>query len=77
MAAAAAWREFGIDAIHYPAESFATLQEIGDFDAPGAWPAPAPWGAGSDLNVGFEKFRSRYFTPWLKKSRRLTTLEAP
>lgn len=63
MAAVAAWRKFGIDAVQYPTESESTLTEVGDFEVSGAWPAPEPWGAGSDLYKVFEPFHSRYFTP--------------
>ncbi len=62
-AAVQQWKKFGIDAEIYPTESGATLQQMGDFDVSGNWPATEPWGAGPDLYRVLDTWNSAYFKP--------------
>jgi peptide/nickel transport system substrate-binding protein len=62
-AAVAQWRKFGIDASVYNTENYTTLNETGDYDVSGGWPAYEPWGAGPDLYRTLNYFKSEYVLP--------------
>lgn len=49
LAAAQAWKEFGIDAVATPSVDFSALGLTGEFEVTTDWPAFEPWGAGPDL----------------------------
>ncbi len=63
MAAVSQWKKFGIDAVQYPSEAQANLQQVGDYDVSGNWPATEPWGAGADLYRVMDSFNSAYVKP--------------
>ncbi len=63
QAAVQQWKQFGIDAAFTPSDAQATLQEVGDFQVSGAWPAFEPWGAGVDLYRTLDVFNSEYYFP--------------
>jgi peptide/nickel transport system substrate-binding protein len=63
QAAVQQWKQFGIDAVFTPSDAHATLQEMGDFQVSGAWPASEPWGAGVDLYRTLDQFNSDYYFP--------------
>ncbi|MGC9400049.1 MAG: ABC transporter substrate-binding protein [Anaerolineae bacterium] len=63
QAAVQQWKEFGIDAVFMPTDAHATLQDMGDFQVSGAWPASEPWGAGVDLHKTLDVFNSNYVRP--------------
>lgn len=63
QAAVQQWKQFGIDAVFTPSDAQATLQEMGDFQVSGAWPAFEPWGAGVDLYRTLDVFNSEYYFP--------------
>ncbi len=63
QAAVQQWKKFGIDAVFTPSDAHATLQDFGDFQVSGAWPAFEPWGAGVDLYRSLDVFNSEYIRP--------------
>lgn len=63
LAAVQQWKKFGIDANQYPSDAWASLNQVGDFDISGDWPAEAPWGAGPDLYRVLDRWNSTYMKP--------------
>ena len=60
VAAVQAWKQFGIDATHYPSEAASNLNSTADFDVSSEWPAYEPWGAGPDLYRTLNYYNSEY-----------------
>jgi peptide/nickel transport system substrate-binding protein len=63
LAATQQWKKFGIDAEPYPTEAAADLNNTGDFEVSGNWPAQEPWGAGPDLYRTLDLWNSEYVKP--------------
>ncbi|MBN1995863.1 MAG: ABC transporter substrate-binding protein [Anaerolineae bacterium] len=63
IAATQQWKKFGIDAEPYPTEAAADLNNTGDFEVSGNWPAQEPWGAGPDLYRTLDLWNSEYVKP--------------
>ncbi|HAF70210.1 TPA: peptide ABC transporter substrate-binding protein [Candidatus Acetothermia bacterium] len=63
VAAAQAWKEFGIEAEAVPSVDFSSLGLTGQFEVTTDWPAFEPWGAGADLYRTLSPFHSDNVAP--------------